>query len=83
MLLALLGGGLGLLVARLGVELLMKFRPTDNAQFWSSYTRTFDFFRVELDWRVLGFNFAVTILTGYYSDCCRHFKLSSPTSVEG
>jgi len=64
MLLALLGGALGVLVARWGVALLMNFRPNDNAQFWTSYTSTLDFFKVELDWRVLGFNFALALLTG-------------------
>ena len=63
-LLSLLGGALGVLVARWGVALLMKFRPNDNAQFWTSYTNTLDFFTVELDWRVLGFNFALALLTG-------------------
>jgi len=64
LLLALLGGVLGVLVARWGVALLMNFRPSDNAQFWTSYAHTLDFFTVELDWRVLGFNFALALLTG-------------------
>jgi len=64
LLLALSGGTLGVLVARWGVELLTKFRPNDNAQFWSSYARAFDFFTINLDWRVLGFNFALALLTG-------------------
>src|SRR5262245_12968949 len=64
MLLSLLGGALGVLVARFGLALLMNFRPNDNAQFWTSYTHTLDFFTVDLDWRVLGFNFALALLTG-------------------
>ncbi|HET6891088.1 MAG TPA: ABC transporter permease [Pyrinomonadaceae bacterium] len=64
MLLALLGGALGVVVARGGLELLKEFRPSDNAQFWTSYTRTFDFFTINLDWRVLSFNFALALLTG-------------------
>jgi putative ABC transport system permease protein len=64
LLLALLGGALGVLVARWGVALLMNLRPSDNAQFWTSYTHTLDFFKVELDWRVLSFNFALALLTG-------------------
>jgi putative ABC transport system permease protein len=64
MLLALIGGALGALVARWGVAMLMSFRPNDNAQFWTSYTHTLDFFTVELDWRALGFNFALALLTG-------------------
>ncbi|MBO0724377.1 MAG: ABC transporter permease [Blastocatellia bacterium] len=64
LLLALFGGALGVMVARLGVELLTKFHPSDNAQFWSSYARAFDFFTINLDWRALGFNFALALLTG-------------------
>jgi putative ABC transport system permease protein len=66
LLLALLGGLLGLLVANWGLELLNEFRPSDNAPFWSSYARTFDFFTIKLDWRVLGFNFALASLTGVF-----------------
>jgi putative ABC transport system permease protein len=64
LLLAIFGGALGALVARGGLELLREFRPSDNARFWSSYTRTFDFFTIDLDWRVLTFNFALALLTG-------------------
>jgi putative ABC transport system permease protein len=64
MLLALLGGALGVVVALGGLKLLKEFRPSDNAQFWTSYTRTFDFFTIDLDWRVLSFNFALALLTG-------------------
>jgi putative ABC transport system permease protein len=64
LLLALTGGALGVLVARWGVALLMNIRPSDNTQFWTSYSHTFNFFAVNLDWRVLGFNFALTLLTG-------------------
>ncbi|MCG3161665.1 MAG: hypothetical protein JMDDDDMK_02862 [Acidobacteria bacterium] len=63
-LLALLGGALGVLVARWAIALLKNFRPSDDAQFWSSYTRTFDFFTINLDWRVLSFNFALALLVG-------------------
>jgi putative ABC transport system permease protein len=64
LLLALVGGALGVLLARWGVALLMRIRPRDNTQFWTSYSHTFDFFTVNLDWRVLGFNFALALLTG-------------------
>jgi putative ABC transport system permease protein len=63
-LLATLGGALGLLVAMWGVDLLTNFRPSDDAQFWSSYTRTFDFFKIHLDGRVLAFNFVLAFVTG-------------------
>ncbi|MGH9835058.1 MAG: ABC transporter permease, partial [Blastocatellia bacterium] len=63
-LLALLGGALGVLVARWAIALLKNFRPSDDAQFWTSYTRTFDFFTINMDWRVLAFNFALALATG-------------------
>jgi putative ABC transport system permease protein len=64
LLLALTGGALGVLFAHWGVALLMNIRPRDNTQFWTSYSHTFNFFTVDLDWRVLGFNFALALLTG-------------------
>jgi putative ABC transport system permease protein len=64
LLLALVGGLLGVLLARWGVALLMQIRPRDNTQFWTSYSDTFNFFTVNLDWRVLGFNFALALATG-------------------
>jgi len=63
-LLAGIGGGLGVLIARGGLALLKDFKPSDNAAFWTSYTRTFDFFNINLDWRVLSFNFGLALLTG-------------------
>jgi len=63
-LLALIGGALGALVALWGIELLLNFRPSDDAQFWNSYTRTFDFFTINLDWRALTFNFLLALATG-------------------
>ncbi|MBO0857956.1 MAG: ABC transporter permease [Chloracidobacterium sp.] len=64
LLLAVLGGMLGALIARWGVELLKNYRPSDNAQFWTSYTRAFDYFTIDLDWRAMGFNFALALSTG-------------------
>ena len=63
-LLALCGGLLGVLVAYAGLELLKEIRPSDNTPFWRLYTRTFDYFSLSPDWRVLGFNFALALLTG-------------------
>ncbi len=66
LLLALVGGALGVLLARWGVTLLLHIRPRDNTNplFGTAYTHTFNFFTVNLDWRVLGFNFALALLTG-------------------
>jgi len=64
LLLAASGGALGVLIARWGVALLMNIRPSDNTQFWNSYTHTFNFFTINLDWRALSFNFALALLTG-------------------
>jgi putative ABC transport system permease protein len=64
LMLAGLGGALGALIASWGVELLKNFRPGDNAQYWNSYTRAFDYFTIDLDWRALSFNFALALLTG-------------------
>jgi putative ABC transport system permease protein len=66
LLLALVGGALGVLLARGGVKLLLHIRPSDNTNplFGTAYAHTFNFFTVNLDWRVLGFNFALTLATG-------------------
>jgi predicted permease len=66
LLLALVGGASGVLLARWGVTLLLHIRPRDNTNplFGTAYTDTFNFFTVNLDWRVLGFNFALALLTG-------------------
>ena len=64
LLLALTGGALGVLGAHWGVALLMRIRPSDDTQFWTSYSHTFNFFTISLDWRALGFNFALALLTG-------------------
>jgi putative ABC transport system permease protein len=64
LLLAVIGGALGVLIAGWALALLKNFRPSDDAQFWSSYTRTFDFFTINIEWRVLAFNFALALLTG-------------------
>ena len=63
-LLSLMGGGLGVLVAMWGVDLLKTFRPSDTAQFWTAYARTFDFFSIGVDGPVLVFNFMLAVVTG-------------------
>lgn len=62
--LAVIGGIIGVLVARGGLELLKTFRPSDRIQYWSEYARAFDFFSIDLDWRVLIFNFVLALATG-------------------
>jgi len=62
--LAVIGGALGALIAPWALALLKNFRPSDDAQFWSSYARTFDFFTIDMDWRALAFNFSLAFLTG-------------------
>jgi predicted permease len=66
LLLALMGGASGMLLARWGVTLLLHIRPRENTNplFGTAYSDTFNFFTVNLDWRVLGFNFALALLTG-------------------
>src|SRR5262249_45425934 len=44
--LAMIGGALGAIFAPWALALLKNFRPSDDAQFWSSYARTFDFFAI-------------------------------------
>ena len=63
-LLAVAGGGAGSLVALWGVELLTCFKPTDAAQFWTAYARTFQFYTVRMDAVVLAFNFILSVATG-------------------
>ena len=64
MLLSMMGGGLGVLIAMWGVDLLKTFKPSDSAQFWTAYARTFDFFSVGLDGPVLAFTFVLAVVTG-------------------
>jgi putative ABC transport system permease protein len=63
-LLSLIGGAVGAVVALWGVDLLTKFKPSDNAQFWTAYTRTFDFHKIAIDGQVLAFNFGLAVATG-------------------
>ena len=63
-LLSVIGGALGLVIALWGVDLLTAIKPSDQADYWSTYTHTFDFFKVRLDSGVLVFNLALTLATG-------------------
>ncbi|HKQ05037.1 MAG TPA: ABC transporter permease [Blastocatellia bacterium] len=80
--LALAGGALGLLIAWWGVDLLTSFKPSDNAQFWSSYTRTFDFFKIHLDGRVLAFDLALALVTGLIFGLLPALQASRPNLNE-
>ncbi|MGH9939225.1 MAG: ADOP family duplicated permease, partial [Blastocatellia bacterium] len=81
-LLALAGGALALLVALWGVELLAQFRPGDDTQFWTAYSRTFDFFTVRLDGRVMAFNFALALGAGLLCGLLPAWQASSPNLSE-
>jgi putative ABC transport system permease protein len=82
LLLALVGGAVGLLIALWGVDLLTSFKPSDDAQFWSSYTRTFDFFKIHLDGRVLAFDLALTFVTGILFGLMPALQASRPNLNE-
>jgi putative ABC transport system permease protein len=82
LLLAVAGGAIGLLIAMWGVDLLTSFKPSDNAQFWSSYTRTFDFFKIHLDGRVLAFNFLLAVVTGIIFGMVPALQASHPNLNE-
>ena len=61
---SLIGGAFAVLIAMWGVDLLMTFKPSDSAQFWTAYARTFDFYSIGLDGPVLAFNFLLSAATG-------------------
>jgi putative ABC transport system permease protein len=81
-LLALIGGTLALLVAVWGVELLVKSRPGDDTQFWTAYSRTFDFFAVRPDGRVMAFNFTLAFITGLLCGLLPAWQASRPNLSE-
>ncbi|HEY9232608.1 MAG TPA: ADOP family duplicated permease, partial [Blastocatellia bacterium] len=82
LLLALVGGAVGWLIALWGVDLLTTFKPSDNAPFWSSYTRTFDFFKIRLDGGVLAFNFLLALITGILFGLMPALQASRPNLNE-
>jgi len=82
LLLAVVGGVIGLLIAMWGVDLLTSFKPSDDAQFWSSYTRTFDFFKIHLDGRVLVFNLLLALVTGIFFGLVPALQASHPNLNE-
>jgi predicted permease len=64
LLLAAASGAAGLLVSMWTLDWLSKAKPMDTAGFWSQYARTFDYFSVSLDLRVVAVNFAVALVAG-------------------
>jgi len=71
-LLALAGGAVGLLLAKWGMDLLLKLAPQD-------LPRLSD---VSLDWRVLGFTVAITLLTGVIFGLVPALQASKPNLNE-
>ncbi len=72
-LIALLGGISGLLLSLLGVRLLMRFAPQPS---WAPVT-----FDVQLDWRVLAFTMAVSLLTGLLFGIIPALRSSRPDLI--
>jgi putative ABC transport system permease protein len=75
--LALLGGLAGLLIAMWGVELLGAFKPAGSSGS-SSYVRVLDFTRANIDARVLAFNFILSVVTGIVFGLLPALQASSP-----
>ncbi len=62
---SLIGGMFGLLLAFWGVDLLNKFKPASSGSiFWANYANAFKFFSIGLDAPVTIFNFALAVITG-------------------
>jgi putative ABC transport system permease protein len=59
-----IGGALALLIANWGIDFLVKFRPGGETEFWTLYARTFDFFNIPIDGRVMAFNFLLALVAG-------------------
>ena len=64
---ALIGGMGAALVARWGIQWVSVRKPWNTMEAWSQYARTFDYFGVEMDHMVLGFNFLAAAITAV---CC-------------
>jgi putative ABC transport system permease protein len=76
LLLAVIGGAAGLLVALWGVDWLTTAKPWNTVGFWSQYARTFDYFAVKLDWPALAFNFLLAFITGVIFGLAPAFQAS-------
>lgn len=69
---ALLGGGLGILMAFWGIDLVIASVPVE-IPFWLSF---------EIDWRVLVFTFSISVLTGVLFGLTPALRLSKPDLQE-
>ncbi|HKQ51685.1 MAG TPA: ABC transporter permease [Pyrinomonadaceae bacterium] len=69
---ALVGGGLGILMAFWGLDLVIASVPTE-IPFWLSF---------EIDWRVLIFTFSISVLTGILFGLTPALRLSKPDLQE-
>jgi putative ABC transport system permease protein len=63
-LLGLAGGLGGFFIAAYAIDLAIALRPEAAGEFWPLYARTMNAESVQLDWSVLAFNFALSILAG-------------------
>ena len=63
-LLSAMGGFVAIPVATLGLRWILTARPWNEVGFWSQYARTFDYFDVSIDWRILTFNLVVALGAG-------------------
>jgi predicted permease len=75
-LLALLGGGVGLLVALWGVHWLTTNKPWNSSGMIVSHPWTFEYFAIQLDWRVLLFNSVLALGTGVVLGCAPAWRAS-------
>jgi predicted permease len=63
--LAAIAGAAALVVAWGTLQWLTTVKPLNASGFWSQYARTFDYFAVALEPRVLAFNFLVALAIGF------------------
>jgi len=63
-LLSVAGGAAGLLVAKLGVDLLASFKSDSMGGLWGSYMLTLRLYSIGLDWQALLFNLLISLGAG-------------------
>ncbi|HSF24694.1 MAG TPA: ABC transporter permease, partial [Blastocatellia bacterium] len=76
-LLAVVGGLAGLLIAMWGIEFLGAFKPA-GAERAGSYIRVLDFSKASIDARVLAFNFLLSVVTGVIFGLLPALQTSKP-----